>query len=103
MNFVKEKKLAIITEFSILEQILETVTELGADGYSISNISGKGKRKGIRDGGSIGGTFKNVRIDIIVHEDIAIKISHEVVNKYFKNYAGFIYMVDADILYFSEE
>ncbi len=102
MEFIKEKKLSIITESSILEQILETITELGVDGYSISSVSGKGKRKGIRDGSSIGGTFKNVRIDTIVHEEIATKVSFEIVNKFFKNYAGFIYMSDVEILYFSE-
>ncbi len=101
MEFVKGKKLTIITESSILEQILETLNEFGVDGYTINEVSGKGKRKGIRDGSSIGGTFRNVKIDIIVHEELATKVSFEIVEKYFKNYAGFIHMTDVEILYFA--
>ncbi len=100
MEFVKEKSLTIITESSILDQILDFITEHGASGYSITEVSGKGKRKGIRDGSSIGGTFKNVKIETVVPEDLARKISTEVVERFFKNYAGFVYMTDADILYF---
>lgn len=61
MKFYKIKKLAIITETAILDNLLELATELGADSYTIDRVSGKGE-KDVRFGidSDISGMLTNV-------------------------------------------
>ncbi len=98
MEFKKGKKLTIITEASIQDRVTNRITKLGADGYTIEKVTGKGSRKGIRDGTGIGGTFTNIKIDVITTPEIAEAISDAVKRRYFKNYAGLLYMVDVDVI-----
>lgn len=40
------KKVVIVTEASILDDVIEMVMELGASGYTITGVAGKGSRGG---------------------------------------------------------
>ena len=48
MDFYKEKLLTVITESEIEEHLIEDVNRLGAKGYTISSVGGKGE-KGLRN------------------------------------------------------
>lgn len=97
MKFHKAKKVVIVTEASILDDVIETITKLGVDGYTVQSATGKGER-GVRSGNHFSSLFKNVRIDVITTEEVAKKIAVEMVEKFFKNYAGIVYMLDVEII-----
>ncbi|MCL0058002.1 hypothetical protein M1N58_03440 [Dehalococcoidales bacterium] len=98
MEFHKTKKLTIITEAVILDSVLETATKLGAAGYTIHRAAGRGERGARAEIGPLRSLLENVRIEIITSEQIAKKIAVEVVEKFFKNYAGIVYLGDVEVI-----
>ncbi len=97
MEFHKAKKVVIVTEASILDDVIETITELGADGYTVQSATGKGER-GVRSGNNFSDLFKNVRIETITNEGVAKKIAVEIMERFFKNYAGIVYILDVEVI-----
>jgi len=98
MEFHKVKKVGIVTEASILNNVIKTIGDLGVGGYTVSNVTGKGT-KGIRRGTSmLDDLFKNVKIEIIVDEKTAKDIAMGVGDKFFKNFAGIAYMEDVEVI-----
>jgi len=98
MQFYKAKKLTIITEAVILDGVLETACKLGACGYTIGHASGKGER-GVRTAiGPIESLLKNVKIEIIINEEIARKIAAEVAERFFKHYAGIVFIGEVEVI-----
>ena len=95
--FTKIKKLTIITEATILDNVLELARELGATSYTLDRVAGKGE-SGVKFGDDISGMLNNVRIDIITDEETVIKIAAEVEKQHFQHYAGIVYIQDVDVL-----
>jgi hypothetical protein len=46
----------------------------------------------------LGDFLRNIKVDIITTEEIAEKIAVTVVEKFFKNYAGIVYIEDVKVL-----
>ncbi len=101
MEFHKIKKITIVTEASILDDIIDISWKMGAEGYTVDRIVGKGE-SGVRLGYDISGMLDSVRIDIVTNEDIAKKIAVEVENKFFTNYAGILYLQDIEVTHLSK-
>ena len=97
MEFHKIKKLTIVTETAILDNVLEIATNLGAKSYTLDRVSGKGESGG-RFGYDISGILNSVRINIIASEETVKKIATEIVKKYFENYAGIVYLQDVEVI-----
>lgn len=100
MEFKTRKRVVIITENVIKDDVLELIMSLGAKGYTIANVSGRGAR-GLRDEGAdtlVGEHLRNIKVEVITREDIAEKITVSVAEKFFKNYAGIAYMDDVEVL-----
>lgn len=95
MEIHKAKKVVIIIEAFILDNVIEVITKFGASGYTVQTTTGKGER-GMRSESSFSGLFKNARIEIITSEEVGKKIADEVIEKFFKNYAGIVYMQDVE-------
>ncbi len=93
-------KVVIITESLVLENVLRTIEEAGAKGYTVIAAGGKGvhgerssKRPGVSD------AFSNVKIEVITAStDVARRIADTVAEKYFGNYAGITYMQGVEVL-----
>ncbi|MCI2424588.1 hypothetical protein LM599_00925 [Candidatus Acetothermia bacterium] len=99
VEFHKAKQVVIVTEASILDDVITTVTKLGAVGYTIQNATGKAHRWGARLGNYPGGLFDNVRIDVItISEELAKTIAVEIMKQFFKNHAGIVYLLDVEII-----
>lgn len=97
MEFCKMKMVVIITEASILDNIIKAITDLGVNGYTVSAVTGKGER-GIRGGsGILDSLFKNVKIAIITDESTAKKIMIMVKDDFFENHAGITYAKDVEV------
>ncbi|MFW5834045.1 MAG: P-II family nitrogen regulator [Pseudomonadota bacterium] len=96
----KAKKVVIITEKIILDGVVKLIEKAGAVGYTVTPCGGKGSRN-VRslDRAPVIAEFANVKIEIIVADDeLASKITEQVVETYFKNYSGITYLQEAEIL-----
>lgn len=95
------KKLVIITEKILLKKIAHIIEESGATGYTVMETGGKGSRN-VRSSGqpSVSDTTMNIKFEVLTHDRImAQKIADHVAEKFFLDYAGIIYMCDAEVLY----
>lgn len=98
MEFITIKRVVIITEATIKEDIIEYITSSGAKGYTIDTVCGKGER-GIRDDDTLLGEYlRNIKIEVLTTKEIAEKIVSSVVERFFKNYAGIAYMHDVQVV-----
>ncbi len=95
MDFYKEKLLTIITESEIEEHLLQDVDRLGAKGYTISSVKGKGE-KGVRN--AVWSANSNVKIEIVCDNNICEKIIEFLKENYLKNYAMILFVSDVDVL-----
>jgi len=75
--------LTIIAEEALEPFIEKEITEMGAKGYTVSAVSGKGLH-GLRNNQWEG---ENVKIETIVSEDSCKKILDHLQRKYFDRYA----------------
>lgn len=75
--------LTIIVEESLAAIIEKEIGELGAKGYTLSNVSGKGLT-GLRDNPWEG---ENIKIETIVSDDNCKNILRHLQRKYFDKYA----------------
>jgi nitrogen regulatory protein PII len=100
VELVAAKKVIIITEALMEQQVLNLLKAQGAEAYTvIRNLTGQGAR-GIRSGQCLEGFCENVRIELIVKEEAQAKALMEAVHtKYLeKNYAGIAYLEDVRIV-----
>lgn len=101
METHKAKKLIIITEKLIQEQVCELIEKSHVSGYTFSHVGGKGSRnvRSSFDGSTVVGDFSNVKIEVILKDkDSAKKLMEEVVNEFFENFSGIAYLEDVEIL-----
>ena len=96
----KAKKIVIITEKVILDNVLKIVEGAGATGYTVTSAGGKGSRNvRSQDRTKIVDAFSNVKIETILGDAAAAeRIAEEVANTYFQNYSGVTYLQDVEIL-----
>ncbi|MCF7799572.1 hypothetical protein K9L05_03620 [Candidatus Babeliales bacterium] len=94
MNSCIEKLLTIITESDIEEHIIKDVEVLGAKGYTITSVLGKGER-GKRN--AIWSNNSNIKIEIISDSEICNNIVQHLQNNYIKNYAMIFFIAEVNI------
>ncbi|MBD2307392.1 hypothetical protein H6G17_18095 [Chroococcidiopsis sp. FACHB-1243] len=95
------KKLVIVTEKVLLKKIAKIIDESGATGYTVVETGGKGSRN-VRSSGQpiVSDTQANVKFEILTPDrDMAEDIADQVAVKFFLDYAGMIYICDAEVLY----
>ncbi|MBD3273113.1 transcriptional regulator [Candidatus Dependentiae bacterium] len=95
MNFHKEKLLTIITESYLEEHLVRDINKLGAKGYTITSVKGKGER-GIRN--NLWSASSNIKIEIICEEKVCKKIIEFVKANHIKNYAMILYFSEVSVL-----
>jgi nitrogen regulatory protein PII len=95
------KKLVIITEKILLKKIAHIIEESGATGYTVLETGGKGSRN-VRASGqpNVSDIEANVKFEVLTPDrDMAENIADQVAVKFFLDYAGMIYLCDAEVLY----
>lgn len=95
------KKLVIITEKILLKKIVKIIEESGATGYTVLETGGKGSRN-VRSTGqpNVSDTEANIKFEVLTPDRImAEKIADQVAVQFFIDYAGMIYICDAEVLY----
>ncbi len=91
----RRKKLTIITEAALETILVEDIERLGAKGYTIFEVSGKGAR-GARKGDW--DQNRNIQIDIICDDTVAERIAEHCAANYYQHYAMIIYLFDVEVL-----
>ena len=88
------KLVTIVTEAVLEQEVCESLEELGAVGYTVTNARGKGSR-GVRDAGW--STSSNVRVEVVCSDDVAERIAKHLQRKYYDNYAMIIFESDVRV------
>ncbi|MBD2159162.1 MAG: hypothetical protein VKL01_05060 [Limnothrix sp.] len=95
------KKLVIITEKVLLKKVAKIIEECGAKGYTVLETGGKGSRN-VRSSGqpNVSDTQANIKFEVLTDtRTLAEAIADRVAVEFFLNYAGIIYICDAEVLY----
>lgn len=89
------KLLVIIAEASIEKQLVDLVIQLGAHGYTVADVRGRGA-SGVREG--IWEVDRTIRMEILCESTVADTIASEVMAKYAANFGLSLYFSDVDVL-----
>jgi len=95
------KKLVIITEKILLKKVANIIDECGATGYTVLETGGKGSRN-VRSSGqpNVSDTQANIKFEVLTDtREMAEAIADRVAIQFFNNYAGIVYICDAEVLY----
>lgn len=93
-------KLVIVTEKLLLKPISKIIDEVGASGYTVLAVGGKGSRN-VRSSGQpmVSDNYGNIKIEVLTpSREMALKISEEVAAQFFEDYAGIAYLCNAEVL-----
>lgn len=88
------RKVTIIAERVLREEILALLREKGATGWTLAMVEGEGSR-GIRASEWEG---RNVQIDTLVPPELADELMEEIARRYFKDWSVIVYACDVEVL-----
>ena len=88
------KRITVVAEALIADQIIADFRRLGASGYTTTSVEGKGSR-GVRASEWEG---RNVKIETRVSAAVAEKILNCMAESYFKNYAVIAYAHEVEVI-----
>ncbi|AUT00956.1 hypothetical protein CLI64_11390 [Nostoc sp. CENA543] len=94
-------KLVIVTEKVLMKKVAHIIDECGATGYTVVDTGGKGSRN-VRSTGkpNVSDTDSNVKFEVLTEtREMAEKIADKVAISFFTDYAGIIYICEAEVLY----
>jgi nitrogen regulatory protein PII len=94
MQTVALKLVTIIAEAVLEERLIREMKQLGAKGYTIGEVIGQGSR-GIRASDWEG---KNIRLEVLVSNEVADQILQHIADTYFAHYAVIIYAQDVQVI-----
>jgi nitrogen regulatory protein PII len=94
MKTVPMKRITIIGDTTVQYRIVKEVEEMGATGYTVYPVHGKGQR-GVRPRH---GEPPNAKIEVIASPEVAHRILEHIAQHYFENYAIIAYLDDVEVL-----
>jgi nitrogen regulatory protein P-II 2 len=94
MSMEPLKLVTIVAETVLGEQLLAALKQVGATGYTVTDVSGEGSR-GMRVGEVPG---DNKKIETLVHARLADRILDLLAERYFPNYAVVAWVTDAVVV-----
>ena len=89
------KLVVIITESALEKALARDVIALGAHGYTISDVRGRGSH-GTRE--AAWEADRNIRIEVMCDAPVAERIAQWMREKYYENYAMTLYIADIGVL-----
>ena len=94
MPTITLKLVTIVTERILEDRLLSALIDLGAKGYTLTQVTGKGSR-GVRASEWAG---PDTRIEALVSTEVANAIVNHIAEKYFEHYAVIVYVQDAEVV-----
>jgi nitrogen regulatory protein P-II 2 len=88
------KLLTIVAESVLAEQLTTDLKQLGAKGFTLSDVRGEGSRH--RRAGELPG--ENVKVETVVSEAVAKLVMDHLAQNYFSNYSLIVYAVDVAVV-----
>jgi len=95
MNSSTRKLLTIITESALERVLVDEIERLGAHGFTITDVRGKGRR-GARN--AAWDESSNIRIEIVCEEATAQAIADHLQAEYYEHYGMILFMSDVAVL-----
>lgn len=95
MNTHPRKLVVIITESALEQTLARDVIALGAHGYTIGDVRGRGTR-GTRE--SAWEADRNIRLEVICDDSVAERIAQAMREKYYDDFAMTLYVADIGVL-----
>ena len=96
MQLYPMKLVTVVGESVIMEDIAERGLELGATGYTISEVTGHGSRSARNVLGN--GGAKTLKVEFVVPTEVATNILLDVSHEYFEHYAIIAWLSDASVV-----
>jgi len=90
------KLVTVVGESLIMEDVAQRGIELGATGYTMSEVIGHGSRSA-RNVGATGGA-KTLKVEFVVAAEVAAKIVEDVSHEYFEHYAIIAWLSDVSVM-----
>lgn len=94
METVPLKLVTVIAEAVLQDHLLDEMRALGVRGYSLSEVEGEGTR-GVHASDWEG---RNLKIEMLVGEELADRILEHISGKYFRHYAVIAYTADVKVI-----
>lgn len=94
MQMTRVKLLTIIAEAVLEDRLTREIRELGARGFTRSEVRGEGSRG--RRVGDVEGA--NVRLECLVSSETAERITAALAERYFENYAIVVFVEDVSVV-----
>jgi len=96
MQLYPLKLVTVVGEAVVMEDIAEKGIELGATGYTMSEVLGHGSRSA-RNVIDMGGA-KTMKLEFVVPSDVAVEILTHVSHDYFEHYAIIAWLSDVSVV-----
>ncbi|MEZ4699028.1 MAG: transcriptional regulator [Rhodothermales bacterium] len=94
MHTTTLKLVTIVTERILEDRLLRTLDTLGASGYTLTQVTGKGSR-GVRASEWAG---PDTRIESLVSPEVADAIVAYIAEHFFEHYAVIVFVQDAQVV-----
>ena len=91
----KYKLITIVTEAALEITLLDELEKLGARGYTLSDVRGKGQR-GVRNANWEASA--NIRIEVVCEASVAKAVASHLQENYYDNYAMIFFSSDVEVL-----
>ena len=96
MQLYPLKLVTVVGETVIMDDVAKEGVELGATGYTLSEVIGHGSR-GTRTS-ILTGASKTMKVEFVVPMDVAEKILTHVSHAYFEHYACIAWLSDVQVV-----
>ena len=96
MQLYPLKLVTVVGETVIMDDIAEEALSLGATGFTMTEVIGRGSRNA-RNVIDTGGA-KTMRLEFVVPMDVAAKILTHVSHNYFEHYACIAWIADVQVV-----
>jgi len=96
MQLYPLKLVTVVGEAVIMEDVAERGVELGATGYTMSEVSGHGSRSARNVGMASG--VKTIKVEFVVPTEVATRILQDVSHEYFEHYAIIAWLSDVSVM-----
>ncbi len=94
MDIVPLRLVTLVAERLLRDRLLEAVQRLGATGYTITDVHGRGTR-GVRHNALDG---PSVKLEVIVPLEVAEAIVEHVAEAYFQYYSVIVYVQEVKVV-----
>lgn len=94
MDTITLKKITIVAEAVLEERLIREMRQLGARGYTLSEVRGDGSR-GVRASEWEG---KNIQLEILASAETADRVLTHVSERYFAHYAVVVWLTDVQVI-----